>query len=159
MAEEGQEVLVNCRFYFEADGIQDKMILEVNGLSAESPAAGGDQVLGSSKLAKNLRQAAPTRVKFTPVTIKMVATTDTDLYKWYEDCNKNVGGQSTWSDNRKASSVSVYDQAGKMKARWEMQNSYPTKYEGPNLSASANDVANETLTLVHEGIRRVPPTE
>lgn len=159
MAEEGQEVLVNCRFYFEADGIQDKMIMEVAGLSAESPAAGGDTVLGSAKQAKNLRQAAPTRVKFTPVTIKMVATTDVDLYKWYEDCNRNVGGESSWSSNRKAASVSVYDQAGKMRARWEMLNAYPSKYEGPQLSASANEVANETLTLVHEGIRRVPPTE
>ncbi len=155
MAEIDQEVLVNCRFYFEADGLQDKMILEVNGLSSESPAAGGDQVLGSAKDAKNMRQAAPTRVKFSPVTIKMVATVDTDLYKWYEDCNKNVGGQSDWSSNRKAASVSVYDQAGTQKARWELQNSYPTKYEGPTLQAGANDVANETLTLVHEGIVRV----
>ncbi|HEY9878105.1 MAG TPA: phage tail protein [Leptolyngbyaceae cyanobacterium] len=155
MAEVGQEVLVNCRFYFEADGIQDKMIMEVAGLSAESPAAGGDKVLGSAKSAKNLRQAAPTQVKFTPVTVKMVATTDTDLYKWYEDCNKNSGGQSDWAKNRKASSVTVYDQAGNQKARWEMLNSYPTKYEGPSLQSGANDVANETLTLVHEGIRRV----
>jgi phage tail-like protein len=149
------EVLVNCRFYFEADGIQEKMILEVSGLSAENPAAGGDKVLGSSKNAMNLRQAAPTRVKFSPVNVKVVATTDTDLYKWYEDCNKNDGGKSDWNSNRKAASVSVYDQAGDMKARWEMLNAYPTKYEGPKLEAGSNDVANETLTLVHEGIKRV----
>jgi phage tail-like protein len=154
----GDEVLVNCRFYFEADGLTDKQILEVGGLSSETPAAGGDKVLGSTKKALNLRQAAPTRAKFTPVTVKVVATTNDDLYKWYEDCNKNDGGESSWSSKRRASSVSVYDQAGQMKARWEMINSYPTKYEGPKLEASSNDVANETLTLVHEGIRRVPPT-
>ncbi len=148
------EILVNCRFYFEADGLTDKQILEVSGLSSETPAAGGDKVLGSSKDAKNLRQAAPTRAKFTPVVVKLVATTNKDLYKWYEDCNKLEGGQSSWSSNRKAASVTVYDQAGSPKARWEMQNAYPTKYEGPKLEAGSNDVANETLTLVHEGIRR-----
>ena len=82
------ELLVSCRFYFEADGLTDKQILEVSGLSAESPAAGGDKVLGSGKQAQNLRQAAPTRVKFTPVVVKVVATTNKDLYKWYEDCDR-----------------------------------------------------------------------
>jgi phage tail-like protein len=148
------EVLVSCRFYFEADRLTDKQILEVSGLSSETPAAGGDKVLGSSKTAVNLRQAAPTRTKFTPVVVKVVATTNTDLYKWYDDCNRNMGGKSDWSSSRRAASVSVYDQAGEMRARWELQNAYPTKYEGPKLEAGSNDVANETITLVHEGIVR-----
>lgn len=151
------EILVNCRFYFEASpGVSEKMVLEVSGLSAESPAAGGDKVLGSGKGAINLRQAAPTRVKFAPVTVKVVATTDTDLYKWYSECNKNEGGANQWSSqNRKEASISVYDQAGDMKARWEIVNAYPTKYEGPKLEAGGTDVANETITIVHEGIKRV----
>jgi phage tail-like protein len=148
------EILVSCRFYFEADGLTDKQILEVSGLTSETPAAGGDKVLGSSKDASLMRQAAPTRPKFTPVVVKVVATTNTDLYKWYEDCNKNAGKQSQWASNRKAASVTVYDQAGTMKARWEMVKAYPTKYEGPKLEAGSNEVANETITVVHEGILR-----
>lgn len=31
------EILVSCRFYFEADGITDKQILEVSGLTSETP--------------------------------------------------------------------------------------------------------------------------
>lgn len=154
MADDQDEILVSCRFYFEADGLADKQILEVSGLTSETPAAGGDKVLGSSKEAKLMRQAAPTRPKFTPVVVKVVATTNKDLYKWYEDCNKNAGGQSQWASNRKAASVTVYDQAGAMKARWEMVKAYPTKYEGPKLEAGSNDVANETITVVHEGIIR-----
>jgi phage tail-like protein len=155
MAPSQDELLVSCRFYFEADGVSDKQILEVSGLSSETPAAGGDKVLGSGKNAINLRQATPTRAKFTPVVVKVVATTNKDLYKWYEECNKNEGGKSNWTSSRKAASVSVYDQGGEMKARWELLNAYPTKYEGPKLEASSSDVANETLTLVHEGIKRV----
>ncbi|HIK17111.1 MAG TPA: phage tail protein [Leptolyngbyaceae cyanobacterium M33_DOE_097] len=152
-----EEVLVSCRFYFEASpGVTEKMILEVSGLSAESPAAGGDKVLGSGKGAINLRQAAPTRVKFTPVTVKIVATTDRALYDWFQNCNKNEGGKNSWSSqNRKEASISVLDQAGEMKARWELINAYPTKYEGPKLEAGGTDVANETITLIHEGIKRV----
>lgn len=149
------EILVGCRFYCEADGLTDKMILEVSGLSSETPAAGGDKVLGSGKSAVNLRQAAPTRVKFQPVVVKYVATTNKDFYKWYEDCNKNEGGKSDWKSNRKAMSVTVYDQSGEMKARWELQNCFPTKYEGPKLEAGGSDVASETLTVTHEGIKRV----
>jgi phage tail-like protein len=153
-----KEVLVGCRFYFEASpGVTEKMILEVSGLSAESPAAGGDKVLGSGKGAINLRQAAPTRVKFSPVVVKIVATEERDLYEWYAQCNKNEGGGNSWSNqNRKEASISVLDQEGKIRARWEIINAYPTKYEGPKLEASSNDVANETITLVHEGIKRVP---
>jgi phage tail-like protein len=155
MQSKQEEILVSCRFYFEADGLTDKQILEVSGLSSETPAAGGDKVLGSSKNAINMRQAAPTRAKFTPVVVKVVATTNTDLYKWYENCNKNEGGKSDWTSSRKAASVSVYDQGGDMKARWELLNAYPTKYEGPKLEAGSGDVANETITLTHEGIKRV----
>ena len=148
------ELLVSCRFYFEADQLTEKMIMEVSGLSSETPAAGGDKVLGSTKEAKNLRQAAPTRAKFSPVTVKVVATTNKDLYKWYFDCNKNEGGKSDWAQNRKAASIVVYDQSGSEKARWNLVNAYPTKYEGPKLEAGSNDIATETLTLVHEGIKR-----
>ena len=149
------ELLVNCRFYFEADGLTDKMILEVSGLTTETPAAGGDKVLGSGKQAVNLRQATPTRVKFSPVTVKIVATNNTDLYQWYQDCNKNSGGGNQWDSNRKTASVTVYNQAGNEAARWNLENCYPSKYEGPKLEAGSNDVANETITLVHEGIKRV----
>ena len=149
------ELLVNCRFYFEADSITDKMILEVSGLSSETPAAGADKVLGSSKNAVNLRQPTPTQVKFSPVTIKVVATSNTDLYKWYEECNKNDGGASQWQSNRKGASIVVYDQSSQEKARWNLRNCYPTKYEGPKLEAGSNDVANETITLVHDGLKRI----
>lgn len=150
-----EELLVSCKFYFEADGLSEKMILEVSGLTSETPAAGADTVLGSTKGAKNLRQATPTQVKFSPVTVKIVATNNKDLYQWYEDCNKNAGGASSWSDNRKTASVVVYDQAATEQARWDLENCYPTKYEGPQLQANSNDIANETITIVHEGIKRV----
>lgn len=149
------ELLTACDFYFEADGVAEKTILEVSGLAVESPVAGDGGVHGSSKGGVKTRQATPTTEKFTHVTVKVVATTDKDLYTWYKNCNTNDSGRSEWSSNRKAASVTAYDKAGNIQARWEIKNSYPCKYEGPSFSAGNTDMANETLELVHEGIERV----
>ncbi|NES01815.1 MAG: phage tail protein [Okeania sp. SIO2F4] len=149
------ELLTACKFYFEADGITEKQILEVAGLSVESPVAGDGGVLGSTKQGKKTRQATPTNEKFSNVTVKLVATTDKDLYTWYKDCNTNDGGTSSWDSNRKAASVSAYDQGGNIQARWEIVNAYPCKYEGPSFSAGDTNMANESLEIVHEGVKRV----
>ena len=149
------ELLTACRFYFEADGVSEKLVLEVAGLSVESPVAGDGGVLGSGKSGVRVRQATPTVEKFSNVTVKMVATTDVDLFEWYKNCNTNDGGSSAWDSNRKASSISAYDQAGNVQARWERVRACPWKFEGPSLTAGGSNMANETLELVHEGITRV----
>lgn len=147
------ELLTSCRFYFEASGIQEKQIQEVSGLSVETTATA--DVYGSTKGAKSLRQVTPTVSKFTTVTIKVIATTDLDLYKWYEACCKNDGGANQWESNRKEASVSAYDQSGQMKARWEIIDAIATKYEGPSFKAADTGMATETITLTHQGIKRM----
>ncbi|MFN6482876.1 MULTISPECIES: phage tail protein [unclassified Nostoc] len=147
------EFLTSCKFYFEADGITDKFIKEISGLGVENTPA--QEVHGSSKGAKLMRQATPTVVKFTNITVKVIATDDIDLYKWYQDCNEDMGDPRKWAQNRKTGSVVAYDQQGSEKARWNIVNCYPCKYTGPTLTASSGDMANETVELVHEGIKRI----
>lgn len=148
------EFLTAAKFYFNADGIVEKVIKEVSGLSVESTPA--QEVHGSSKKGMQTRQATPTVAKFTNITLKLVATTDKDIYQWYEDCNKNMGEPSQWfSGKRKGGTISVYDQAGTVQASWEIENCYPCKYTGPTLTASSGDMATETIELVHEGIKRI----
>lgn len=149
------EVLTNSRFYFEADGLTDKLVLEADGLNSETPSAGAEQVLGSTKQAVNYRQATPTQVDLTPINVKIVLTNNKDFYQWYDDCNKNSGGASSWDQNRKTASLVLYDQAASEQARWNIKNCYPNKYEGPQLDANSSDIVNETFTLVHEGVERV----
>lgn len=147
-----KEFLTSSKFYFEADGITDKYIKEVSGLGVESTPA--QDIHGSSREGKIRRQATPTVVKFTNITLKVVATTDIDLYKWYADCNKDVGSRD-WEKNRKTGSIVAYDQNNKEQARWNIKFCYPCKYTGPTLTASGGDMANETIELVHEGVERV----
>lgn len=147
------EFLTACKFYFEADGVAEKIIKEISGLGVESTPA--QEVHGSSKAGRATRQATPTVAKFTNVVIKVIATSDMDLYRWYENCNKNMGDASQWNANRKSASVTAYDQGGTPQARWQIDRCYPCKYTGPTLTASGGDMANETIELVHEGIRRI----
>jgi phage tail-like protein len=152
------EGLTSCRFYFEAQGVEEKMIQEVSGLSNETTAT--EDVLGCTKGAVQYRQVTPTVNKFTPITLKVIATVDRDLYQWYEDVvgPTNLGGQNQWAQSRKLASISAYAQDGKtMVARWEITNAIITKYEGPSFKASDTAMATESLTLAHEGIKRVPP--
>lgn len=147
------EFLTACKFYFEAGDITEKVIKEISGLGVESTPA--QEVHGSGKKGMVTRQPTPTVAKFTNVTIKVIATSDKDLYDWYEKCNKNMGESSQWTSSRKDGSVSAYNQAGEIQARWEIQKCYPCKYTGPTLTASSGDMANETIELVHEGIKRI----
>lgn len=147
------EFLTSCKFYFEADGITDKFIKEISGLGVESTPA--QDIHGSGKSAKIMRQATPTVVKFTNITVKVIATVDVDLYQWYQKCNEDMGDPRQWAQNRKTGSVVAYDQQGSEKARWNIVNCYPCKYTGPTLTASGGDMANETIELVHEGIKRI----
>lgn len=154
---EPSEMLTSCRFYFEAGDITEKMIQEVSGLANETTPT--EDVMGSTKKAVQFRQVTPTVNKFSPITIKVIATTDLDLYKWYEKVvgPTNLGGKNDWASNRKDASISAYDQAGDMKARWEIKLAIITKYEGPSFKASDTTMATETMTLSHQGILRVPP--
>ncbi|MEC4814789.1 MAG: phage tail protein [Scytonema sp. PMC 1069.18] len=148
-----QEFLASCLFYFEADGINEKFIKEVSGLGVENTPA--QEVHGSTKGGKIMRQATPTVVKFTNITLKMVATADKDVYDWYKKCNEDMGTPRQWSGNRKTGSVTAYNQQLQALARWNIRNCYPIKYTGPTLTASSGDMATETIELVHEGIERV----
>ena len=147
------EFFTAFKFNFEADGITDKFIKEISGLGVESTPA--QDIHGSSKSGKIMRQATPTIVKFTNITLKVIATDDVDLYQWYQKCNEDMGDSRQWAQNRKTGSVVAYDQQGSEKARWNIVNCYPCKYTGPTLTASGGDMANETVELVHEGVKRV----
>lgn len=147
------EYLTSCKFYFEADGITDKFIKEISGLGVENTPA--QEIHGSGKGAMIKRQATPTVVKFTNITLKLIATVDTDLYDWYKKCNEDMGVSRQWSQNRKTGQVVAYNQKNEVAARWNIENCYPVKYTGPTLTASGGDMANETIELVHEGVKRV----
>lgn len=57
-----------------------------------------------------------------------------------------------WRTGRRTFQVFEFIGPALVKKSWTLINAYPCKWEGPDLDATKNEVAIETLELVHEGI-------
>jgi phage tail-like protein len=160
MSDPGLEGLLKCRFYFEADEIERKYIKKISGLKVSNDPAGGggagSKIIGVTKNALVVRQATPTITKFDPITVEVITTESSDLYDWYSRCNSNDGAFNAWQGFRMNGSVTVYDQSGWPKARWEIKKTYPIQYQVSEFDVGSTEMLTETITLVHEGIIRVP---
>jgi phage tail-like protein len=94
----------------------------------------------------------PGQVKYGNLTLKWGTTDDSiELYNW----RKKVE-QGQMKEARRNIAVIVQDEEGNDKARWEFEECWPSKYDAPDLDGKGgNDVAIETLEIVHEGMKRV----
>jgi hypothetical protein len=54
--------------------------------------------------------------------------------------------------DRRSGTIVLMDEAHKDVLRWNITDAWINKIEGPSLKASGNDIAIESLDLVHEGI-------
>jgi phage tail-like protein len=88
--------------------------------------------------------------KYGNITLKWGITDSMDLYNWRQQVI-DTGAEGA----RKNISIILIDEAGADKARWDMVRAWPTKYDPPDFSAKGNEVARETLEIVHEGFKRV----
>jgi len=81
--------------------------------------------------------------KFTNITLKRGITGDVDFWKWIvEALNGKV--------RRTAGSIVLLDENRNEAMRWNFSRGWPTKYTGPTLSATKNEIAMETLVLAVE---------
>jgi phage tail-like protein len=72
-----------------------------------------------------------------------------ELYEWRKSV-EDTGAIKA----RKNISLVLIDEEGNDKARWDIMEAWPTKYDPSDFSAKANEVVIETLELVHEGVKR-----
>ncbi|MFZ3384905.1 MAG: phage tail protein [Candidatus Methanoperedens sp.] len=88
--------------------------------------------------------------KYGNITLKWGITDSKDLYIWRKQII-DTGAEGA----RKNISIILVDEAGADKSRWEIENAWPSKYDPPDFSGKGNEVAIETLEIVHEGFTRV----
>ena len=69
------------------------------------------------------------------------------LYGWYYDVTQG-------KVKRKSGTIYLLDDEGVPITWWDFTDAFPTKWEGPSLSAKNNAIATEKMTLVHEGLKR-----
>lgn len=69
------------------------------------------------------------------------------LYGWYYDITQG-------NIRRRSGTIYLLNDESVPVTWWDFTDAFPVKWEGPTLAASNNAVATESITLVHEGLKR-----
>ncbi|SRR6056297_359188 len=151
MAGEQQETRENQwpipKFYFSVDlgsdsGVGEIPFQEVSGMDIESQVieyrSGNDKRFSTAKM--------PGLVKSGNVTMKKgMFKDDLAFWEWYEKIKMNTIARTTIT-------ISLLDEAGAPLMSWVLGNAWPSKISVTDLKADSNEVAIETIEIVHEGI-------
>ena len=103
------------------------------------------------------QRSGPT--KFAPIILKRGVTSVNDLWTWFDITTRQASygyrltGEITVLGNPTAGQT-VTDNAVMV---WKLTGVLPTKFKGPDLNATASQVAIEELQLVHEGMELQRP--
>lgn len=138
-----KDPLRNYRFRLEIDGIQQAGFSEVAGFDASIEPI--EYREGTDP--RHVRKLSGL-VKYGNITLKWGTTDSKEIYEWHR---AGIDGDIL----RKNIAIIAVDEAGNDKARWEISDAWPTKYTSPSFNAKGNEVAIETLEIVHEGMKRV----
>lgn len=129
-------------FIVSIDGLSGSASFsEVSGLSTDSDIVeyreGTDKSLWTRKLT-GLRKHAH-------IVLKRGQTSNLDLWKWRKAVLDGT-------PDRRSGTITLIDEQARSVMFWKFSNGWPMKYDGPALNAKGNDVAVETLEIVHEGL-------
>jgi len=128
------------QFTVEIDGMVSSSFKSVSGLDFEIEVIeyrDGNEPTTVRKL--------PGLTKFDVVSLTRGFTGNRDLWDWIRSISQG-------SLDRRNVGIVLLDATMQPVLRWTLRNAMPTKYVGPTLDASDNEVMIETLVLVHEGL-------
>jgi phage tail-like protein len=128
-------------FQLEIDGVPLGAFSEASGLTAEGDAV--DYREGTD-LQSNVRKLVGLR-KYANVTLKRGYTQDKSLWQWY-------GNIVNGTPDRRNVTIVLMNEAHQPVLRWHAESAWVNKIEGPSFKAAGNEVAMESVELVHEGL-------
>jgi phage tail-like protein len=133
---------VNFNFLVESGGVVAAGFSEITGMYAEVQAVeyreGRDPYSNTRKL--------PGLSKYGNVTMKKGVVIDQDFFKWFKS---GVDGDV----DRRDISILLLDEQRQEKVRYNLTAAWPVKFVAPDMKASANEVAVQSLEIAHEGLR------
>ena len=131
---------LGLRFWIQLGQIEIAGFRECSGLSIETEtfeyAEGG---------LNTYTHQLPVRVKYQNITLKRGLDRGRDLFDWYW---RAAQGQIA----RQPISIIVYDSLGEIVQKWDLQNAFPCKWNGPGLDAREGEIAVESVEIAHEGL-------
>jgi phage tail-like protein len=131
-------------FLVEIDGITVGAFCEVSGLASATAVI---EYRNGSDRANTVRKL-PGLTSYANIVLKRGVTQDTELWQWRKAIEQGT-------PDRRSGSIVLLDDERNPVRRWRFTEGWPVKIEGPELHASANEVAIETLEIAHEGLSLV----
>lgn len=112
-------------------------------------------------------RVSPGRTKYEPITLERGVTHDVEFEQWANkiwNYGSGLGAEVSLKDFRKDIIIEVYNEAGQLVLAYKVYRCWVSAYTAlPDLDASANAVAIQSITLQHEGWERdlevTEPTE
>ena len=128
------------RFKVELPGVDLGRFRECTGLAAEIECKDYNEGGVNDRVHK-----LPTRMKFPNLVLKRGVTYEDALLKWI------------WQTQQKTERVNITIELmgpdAKPVRSWVFAEAFPIKWAGPNLNAGSNQIATETLEIVHAGLQ------
>ncbi|WP_158860386.1 phage tail protein [Lunatibacter salilacus] len=101
---------------------------------------------------------SPGQTKYEPITLERGVTHDTEFEKWANkvwNLGSGLGSEVSLRDFRKDIIIEVYNEAGQLAIAYKVFRTWVTEFQAlPELDASANAVAIQSITLQNEGWER-----
>jgi len=127
-------------FKLDIDGVTANF-RECSGLTADGNVVeyreGNDAARTTRKL--------PGLLTYGNVLLKRGYTENDDLWRWYRNIVNGI-------TDRRNGSIILMDETRTEVLRWSITNAWIKKIEAPSFNATANEIALETVELVHEGL-------
>lgn len=131
------------KFHFQVEWGGTKIAFtEVSGLDMEIEVI--EYREGSSSEYSKLKM--PGLQKFSNITMKRgTFTGDTDYFKWFNTVKMNT-------IERRDITISLLNEEHAPVVVWQVKNAWPVKMQATDLKADGNEVAIESIEIVHEGL-------
>ena len=101
---------------------------------------------------------SPGQAKYEPITLERGVTHDTEFEKWANkvwNFGAGLGAEVSLKDFRKDIIIDVFNEAGQKAISYKVYRCWVSEFQAlPELDASANAVAIQTITLQNEGWER-----
>ena len=139
------------KFHFQVEWGDNFRIgfTEVSGLDFETEVI--EYREGNSKKYNKTKQ--PGLTKFSNVTLKRgTFEGDFDYYKEWRKTYFFQEGNKTGSQYRRTVTIKLLNESHEAIITWKLLNAWPSKIQSTDLKADGNEVAIETMELVHEGL-------
>jgi phage tail-like protein len=131
------------KFHFQVEWGGTKIgFTEVSGLDAETEVIEYRQ--GASPEYSKIKM--PGMQKYSNITLKRgTFASDNEYFEWWNSVQLNT-------IERRDITISLLNESHEPVVVWKVRNAWPTKVQSTDLKADGNEVAIESMEIVHEGL-------